>query len=442
MGPVMLLLIAALHAVADDRARAELDLQRRGQLHPPDQHFVMMSRLASDSPPPAWQVWLTVLIGLGAAYAAVWFAAKIFKIGLLMHGKPPNFATLDPLGAAGVDEQQLPTSNSQLPKERGVGSWELAVGSCHASGSARPATTTRSGRGASIRRSCRRRRCCRTTPSGFRPSRSTTRSIGRRPRRSSTGWNAATPDGFKLTLKAPKRITHDARLRDCGDRVRQFLETAAMLGPKLGALLFQLPPNLKKDVALLDAFLDAFPPRVCAAFEFRHASWLDDEVYGAAARAEPGALRRRQREAVDAGRDHGGLRLFPAARRGLHAGRHRPLGRRDSREDLRLPRRVRLLQARRSRERAGVRAPAADAAARSSLTRAARDEPDDFALRPIPVVAVCCRLDERAVAAVPRHDARVICGLPRDRRVAERAGRERTGRPRRSGSAPARGCAR
>lgn len=93
------------------------------------------------------------------------------------------------------------------------------------------------------------------------------------------GWNQATPAQFKLTLKAPKRITHDARLRDCADRVRQFLETAATLGPKLGALLFQLPPNLKKDVGLLDAFLDAFPPRVCAAFEFRHGSWLDEEVY-------------------------------------------------------------------------------------------------------------------------------------------------------------------
>ena len=93
------------------------------------------------------------------------------------------------------------------------------------------------------------------------------------------GWNQATPERFKLTLKAPKRITHDARLRACGDRVRQFLETAATLGPKLGALLFQLPPNLKKDLPLLDAFLETFPPRVCAAFEFRHASWLDTEVY-------------------------------------------------------------------------------------------------------------------------------------------------------------------
>jgi uncharacterized protein YecE (DUF72 family) len=93
------------------------------------------------------------------------------------------------------------------------------------------------------------------------------------------GWDAATPERFKLTLKAPKRITHDARLRDCADRVRQFLETAAVLGPKLGAFLFQLPPNLKKDVALFDTFLDALPPRVCAAFEFRHVSWLDDEIY-------------------------------------------------------------------------------------------------------------------------------------------------------------------
>lgn len=93
------------------------------------------------------------------------------------------------------------------------------------------------------------------------------------------GWNKATPERFKLTLKAPRRITHDARLRDCADRVRQFLETAATLGPKLGALLFQLPPNLKKDLALFDTFLEAFPPKVCAAFEFRHVSWLDEEVY-------------------------------------------------------------------------------------------------------------------------------------------------------------------
>ena len=93
------------------------------------------------------------------------------------------------------------------------------------------------------------------------------------------GWSAATPERFKLTLKAPKRITHDRRLKDCADPVRQFLETAAVLGPKLGALLFQLPPNLKKDLALFDAFLDTFPPKVRAAFEFRHPSWFEADVF-------------------------------------------------------------------------------------------------------------------------------------------------------------------
>jgi uncharacterized protein YecE (DUF72 family) len=93
------------------------------------------------------------------------------------------------------------------------------------------------------------------------------------------GWRRSTPGVYALTLKAPRRITHDARLRHAGDPLRQFLQVAGTLGPKLGALLFQLPPNLKKDAALLSAFLDEFPPRVRAAFEFRHASWFDDEVY-------------------------------------------------------------------------------------------------------------------------------------------------------------------
>ena len=57
------------------------------------------------------------------------------------------------------------------------------------------------------------------------------------------GWNAATPDRFKLTLKAPKRITHEARLRDCADRGPPVCRNRCVLGPKLGALLFQLPPN-------------------------------------------------------------------------------------------------------------------------------------------------------------------------------------------------------
>jgi len=94
------------------------------------------------------------------------------------------------------------------------------------------------------------------------------------------GWAGQTPEPYKLTLKAPRRITHDRRLKDSADLVGGFCRVAASLGPKLGALLFQLPPNMKKDLAVFDAFLADLPPRVCAAFEFRHPSWFDDEVFG------------------------------------------------------------------------------------------------------------------------------------------------------------------
>ena len=93
------------------------------------------------------------------------------------------------------------------------------------------------------------------------------------------GWAAQTPSPYKLTLKAPRRITHDNRLKNCSALVSAFCGVAASLGDKLGALLFQLPPNLKKDLAVFDAFLEDLPPKVCAAFEFRHESWLDDEVF-------------------------------------------------------------------------------------------------------------------------------------------------------------------
>ena len=64
------------------------------------------------------------------------------------------------------------------------------------------------------------------------------------------GWAAATPEAFTLTLKASRRITHDQRLRDCAEPVGEFFEMARVLGPKLGAVLFQLPPFLKKDLPL------------------------------------------------------------------------------------------------------------------------------------------------------------------------------------------------
>jgi uncharacterized protein YecE (DUF72 family) len=93
------------------------------------------------------------------------------------------------------------------------------------------------------------------------------------------GWDAETPPQFKLTLKAPKRITHIAKLRDCAELMQYFQKTAVTLGPKLGALLFQLPPYFRKDLAVLDDFLKLLTPGVVAAFEFRHASWMDPEVF-------------------------------------------------------------------------------------------------------------------------------------------------------------------
>jgi len=94
-----------------------------------------------------------------------------------------------------------------------------------------------------------------------------------------SGWAAQTPSLYKLTLKAPRRITHDSRLKNCAELVKTFCEVAGTLHEKLGALLFQLPPNLKNDAPLLDAFLAELPPKVCAAFEFRHPSWLDEAIY-------------------------------------------------------------------------------------------------------------------------------------------------------------------
>jgi len=93
------------------------------------------------------------------------------------------------------------------------------------------------------------------------------------------GWDAATPEGFNFVLKAPQRITHIARLKNIDDSVRFFVETIRKLNAKLGAVLFQLPPNFKKDLARLSDLLTQFPPDVRAACEFRHASWWSDDVY-------------------------------------------------------------------------------------------------------------------------------------------------------------------
>jgi uncharacterized protein YecE (DUF72 family) len=95
------------------------------------------------------------------------------------------------------------------------------------------------------------------------------------------GWAAATPESFTFTLKAPRRITHDAKLQRCEDALQTFCRTARTLGSRLATLLFQLPPNFKKEVEVLQRFVELIPEGTRAAFEFRHASWFDADVYGA-----------------------------------------------------------------------------------------------------------------------------------------------------------------
>ncbi len=94
------------------------------------------------------------------------------------------------------------------------------------------------------------------------------------------GWADAVPADFQFALKAPKQITHGRKLKDAGDLVSRLLEAAGALTEHRGPLLFQLPPTLKKDATRLREFLASLPSQLRAAFEFRHPSWFDDEVFG------------------------------------------------------------------------------------------------------------------------------------------------------------------
>lgn len=92
-------------------------------------------------------------------------------------------------------------------------------------------------------------------------------------------WATEVPAHFAFTLKAPRRITHDKRLVEAGPDAAEFVRRAATLGDKLGALLFQLPPFLKKDLPRLKDFLGALPSGTQVAFEFRSETWQADDVY-------------------------------------------------------------------------------------------------------------------------------------------------------------------
>jgi len=92
-------------------------------------------------------------------------------------------------------------------------------------------------------------------------------------------WAQEVPAEFKFVLKAPQRITHMQRLKEVDDSVSFLLKTAAVLNDRLGPLLFQLPPYLKKDVPRLREFLPLIPREQRFGFEFRHESWFDEEVF-------------------------------------------------------------------------------------------------------------------------------------------------------------------
>ncbi|PYK98008.1 MAG: DUF72 domain-containing protein [Verrucomicrobia bacterium] len=93
-------------------------------------------------------------------------------------------------------------------------------------------------------------------------------------------WAAEVPACFKFVLKASQQITHKQRLKDAVDSVSYLLEVAGALKDRLGPLLFQLPPFLRKDAPRLREFLALLPSDRRAAFEFRHQSWFDEEIFG------------------------------------------------------------------------------------------------------------------------------------------------------------------
>ena len=211
MGPVMLLLMGPWMLAFPIMRAPDSTLAVVLSFVPPVNTFAMMLRLASSNPPPLWQTLLSIAIGIAAADAgAIWFAAKVFRIGLLMHGKPPNMRTLVRDGReAGLGlpramsdlgrhvRLQLPGMEGQLLSGDAPGGQDAAV--------LRGAVSDR---------------------------RDQLHVLPDADEKIVDGWNRATPDRYALTLKAPKRITHDARLRNCGDRVQQFLEAAATLGPE------------------------------------------------------------------------------------------------------------------------------------------------------------------------------------------------------------------
>ena len=92
-------------------------------------------------------------------------------------------------------------------------------------------------------------------------------------------WRAQVPDEFRFSIKATQRITHIKRLNNVVEETKYLLDTSGLLGERLGVVLFQLPPNMKKDSGRLKSFLESLPSDTRVAFEFRHETWFDDETF-------------------------------------------------------------------------------------------------------------------------------------------------------------------
>ncbi|MSR63580.1 MAG: DUF72 domain-containing protein [Planctomycetes bacterium] len=103
------------------------------------------------------------------------------------------------------------------------------------------------------------------------------------------GWREQVSGDFRFVLKASQRLTHIKRLKDCAEDLKFALDVYRAMNERLGPILFQLPPNLKQDLARLAAFLELIPADIRAAFEFRNATWFGEETY-ALLRAKNAAL--------------------------------------------------------------------------------------------------------------------------------------------------------
>ena len=92
-------------------------------------------------------------------------------------------------------------------------------------------------------------------------------------------WAQQGSDSFRFALKARQSITHFRRLRNAEEQIDDFIDITSLLGKRRGPLLFQLPPNFKKDIPRLDAFFNYVAGRAAIVFQLQHESWFNDDVF-------------------------------------------------------------------------------------------------------------------------------------------------------------------